>query len=107
MVVVAGDGHGEDARLLQAANPLLERADLLVTDIGLPDGNGCELMKRFKESYGRPGIAISGFGQPEDLERSRRAGFSHHLVKPIDPELLRATLEDASLAGARARNGAV
>jgi CheY-like chemotaxis protein len=61
-------------------------------------------MKRFKECYGGRGIAISGFGQPEDLERSHRAGFSHHLVKPIDPELLRATLEEACLAEAQAGN---
>ena len=96
----------ETAENVSQATGLLDRAELLVTDIGLPDGNGCELMKRFKEGYGRPGIAISGFGQPEDLERSRHAGFSHHLVKPIDPELLQATLEEVCLEDTRAGNGA-
>lgn len=95
----------DTAESVSQATDLLDRAELLVTDIGLPDGNGCELMKRFKECYGLPGIAISGFGQPEDLERSWHAGFSHHLVKPIDPELLQATLEEVCLDGMRAGNG--
>ena len=94
----------DTAESMSQANGFLDRAEILVTDIGLPDGNGCDLMKRFKECYGGRGIAISGFGQPEDLERSHRAGFSHHLVKPIDPELLRATLEEACLAEAQAGN---
>jgi PAS domain S-box-containing protein len=69
--------------------------DLLVSDIGLPDGSGLELMPRFVAAAGdRPiaGIALSGFGMPEDLERSYSAGFNEHLTKPVDFALLRRAL---------------
>jgi two-component system CheB/CheR fusion protein len=46
-------------------------------------------MMRFRERGGSAGIAISGFGQEEDLRRSERAGFATHLVKPIDIDVLR------------------
>jgi len=69
--------------------------DLLVSDIGLPDGSGLELMPKFAAAAGdRPiaGIALSGFGMPEDLERSFSAGFNEHLIKPVDFALLRKAL---------------
>lgn len=69
--------------------------DLLVSDIGLPDGSGLQLMPKFIEVAGdRPigGIALSGFGMPEDLERSFSAGFHEHLIKPVDFALLRKAL---------------
>lgn len=58
--------------------------DALVTDIGLPDGNGCELMRTANAMRPLRGIAISGFGMEEDIKRSKEAGFEHHLTKPID-----------------------
>lgn len=69
--------------------------DLLVSDIGLPDGSGLELMPKFVAAAGgRPiaGIALSGFGMPEDLERSFSAGFHEHLIKPVDFAMLRKAL---------------
>lgn len=61
--------------------------DILITDIGLPDGTGVELFERLKESRkdGAPlrGIALSGFGMEDDLSRSHRAGFTAHLTKPV------------------------
>ncbi|EDY20754.1 multi-sensor hybrid histidine kinase [Chthoniobacter flavus Ellin428] len=69
--------------------------DLLVSDIGLPDGSGLELMPKFVAAAGnRPiaGIALSGFGMPEDLERSFSAGFNEHLIKPVDFAMLRKAL---------------
>jgi two-component system CheB/CheR fusion protein len=75
---------------------LLDRSKVLISDIGLPDGNGWDLMARFKAQGGGPGIAISGFGQEDDVERSRRAGFSEHLIKPIDFDALRDALEALS-----------
>lgn len=88
-------GHEVDtAQSVTEADALLDRAEILVTDIGLPDGNGCDLMRRFKQDYGRPGIAISGFGEPEDMERSRLAGFASHLIKPIDLQLLKSLLQE-------------
>ena len=83
----------ETAQSVKEAEMLLDRSKVLISDIGLPDGNGWDLMERFKASGGRPGIAISGFGQEDDVERSRRAGFSEHLIKPIDIETLRGALE--------------
>jgi PAS domain S-box-containing protein len=58
--------------------------DLLVSDIGLPDGSGLDIMRMVREKYGVRGIALSGFGQEEDVVRSRDAGFAEHLVKPVD-----------------------
>jgi hypothetical protein len=69
--------------------------DLLVSDIGLPDGSGLDLMRELLSRRAPlPGIALSGYGTREDISRSRAAGFLRHLVKPIDvPELLRAVEE--------------
>ena len=60
-----------------------ERFDLLISDLGLPDGSGADLMCALRErGCTIPGIALSGFGQEQDVHRSREAGFSLHLVKP-------------------------
>ena len=64
--------------------------DLLLSDIGLPDGDGRDLMRQLR-SRGVPGIAISGFGTAKDREEYKQAGFAESLVKPIDVgELLSA-----------------
>jgi signal transduction histidine kinase len=71
--------------------------DLLVSDIGLPDGSGLDLMRRLRAKRPLAGIALSGYGTDEDVQRSREAGFQQHLVKPIDvPRLLRAIDEVAA-----------
>jgi signal transduction histidine kinase/CheY-like chemotaxis protein len=57
--------------------------DLVVSDLGLPDGNGLELMTHLRERYGLSGIAVTGYGMEEDVRRSLSAGFVDHLVKPI------------------------
>lgn len=60
--------------------------DLLISDIGLPDGRGTELLEQFFALYGwrPPAIAMSGFGMDDDVERSQQAGFSEHLTKPVE-----------------------
>ena len=64
--------------------------DLLLSDIGLPDGDGRDLMRQLR-TRGVPGIAISGFGTAKDREEYKKAGFAESLVKPIDVgELLSA-----------------
>ena len=63
--------------------------DLLVSDIGLPDGSGAQVMRHMKERYKVKGIALSGFGQDDDLRRSREAGFETHLIKPVNLMTLR------------------
>lgn len=67
--------------------------DLVVSDLGLPDGNGYDLMRSIREVKAVPGIAMSGFGMEEDMRRSREAGFSEHLVKPIDVSKLVAAIQ--------------
>ena len=66
--------------------------DLVISDLGLPDGTGNELMEKLRETYGLRGIALSGYGMEEDLTRSNAAGFVAHLVKPVTVTDLRNTL---------------
>lgn len=60
-----------------------EKFNLLISDLGLPDASGYELMSQLAEKYGIRGIAMSGFGMEDDLKKSRDAVFAEHLVKPI------------------------
>jgi CheY-like chemotaxis protein len=61
---------------------------LVVSDLGLPDGSGIEMMTTLREKYLVPGIALSGFGMEDDIRRSEAAGFAKHLTKPVDFERL-------------------
>jgi len=65
--------------------------DALVTDIGLPDGDGIDLLRELSPAGTLPAIALSGYGAGADVARSRRAGFRMHLTKPVDAsDLVRA-----------------
>jgi CheY-like chemotaxis protein len=66
--------------------------DLLISDIGLPDGSGLEIMQLFKNKSIK-GIALSGFGLDEDLHRSQEAGFAEHLIKPVNFHKLDAVIQ--------------
>jgi DNA-binding response OmpR family regulator len=70
--------------------------DLLISDLGLPDGSGLDLMRNLR-SRGLlwPAIALSGYGQEKDFEQSRSAGFQFHLVKPVDISRLMGVIDDA------------
>ena len=57
--------------------------DLLISDIGLPDGTGYELMKVISRQSRIPGIVLSGFGMDHDLQKAQEAGFTEHLTKPV------------------------
>ena len=73
------------------------RFDIVVSDIGLPDGNGCDIMTRGmpRSAAGSvKGIAISGFSSQEDIARSKACGFLHHLTKPVDFQQLRDILDE-------------
>jgi two-component system, chemotaxis family, CheB/CheR fusion protein len=77
------------ARDLASAGHSLETDvwELLISDIGLPDGSGLELMRRLRAKHpAARGIALSGYGMDRDVQLSLEAGFSAHLVKPVDPE---------------------
>ena len=93
--------RGYEVRSADSVQSGLEAArgyqfDVLVSDIGLPDGTGIDLIRGIIEMRGGTsdfrGIALSGFGMHEDLERSKNAGFSDHLTKPVDFNLLERTL---------------
>lgn len=66
--------------------------DLVITDIGLPDGDGWELMRQLRERVPIRAVAMSGYGWKEDLEKSRAAGFIAHLLKPLKITDLEAVL---------------
>ena len=66
--------------------------DLVISDLGLPDGTGIELMDQLRSKHGLRGIALSGYGMEEDLIRSKNAGFVAHLVKPVHLSDLRKIL---------------
>lgn len=65
------------------------RFDLLLSDIGLPDGTGRDLMSVLNTRFGLRGIAFSGFGMEGDIRQSLDAGFSAHLTKPVDFQRLK------------------
>ena len=70
---------------------------VLISDIGLPDGDGWELMREARKLNSPPyGIAMSGFGMRSDHEKSLEAGYKHHLIKPFMPEELDLLLQQAS-----------
>ena len=69
-----------------------EEFDLVISDLGLPDGTGNTLMRELRARYRLRGIALTGYGMEEDAERAREAGFMAHLIKPIEFDQLRRTL---------------
>lgn len=74
-------------------------ADLVVCDIGLPDGTGWELMAKLRELGPVRAIAVSGYGMDQDLAKSRGAGFVAHLIKPLDFSRLEALIVEKLAEG--------
>jgi PAS domain S-box-containing protein len=81
---------GAEARL-QAQK---ERFDVVISDIGLPDQTGYELMAALQEEYDLKGIALTGYGMEDDVVRSRQAGFLAHLTKPVEADRLDQVLAE-------------
>jgi len=67
--------------------------DMLVSDLGLPDGSGLDLMRMLKARKPIQGIALTGYGRGEDVADTREAGFERHLTKPVDVDTLIAAIE--------------
>lgn len=67
---------------------------LVVSDLGLPDGTGHELMRQLSRDYGLHGIALSGFGMEDDVRRAAQAGFARHITKPVDFDTLLAHIRE-------------
>lgn len=99
-VVTASDGPaGVDAALR-------ERPDVALIDIGLPGLNGYEVARRIRATQSGRGIkliALTGYGQNEDMRQAREAGFDLHLVKPVDPRRLDEALRTVRAAAADPR----
>lgn len=69
-------------------------ADLLITDLGLPDGSGHDLLARLRQIRFVQGIVLSGYGMDADVAKSKAAGFAYHLTKPVPIGRLLRTLDD-------------
>jgi len=89
-VVTADSAH----KALEILNG--HRFDALISDIGLPETSGYELVREAKRRQPLKGIALSGHGMDEDVRRSVEAGFDHHLTKPINFQELQSVLEKIS-----------
>jgi CheY-like chemotaxis protein len=72
------------------------KSDVLISDIGLPDGDGWSLLERLGSSRPAFAIAISGYGTGNDQQKSRAAGYNAHLVKPFLPNALLAHFQQAA-----------
>lgn len=68
--------------------------DVVISDLGLPDGTGNELMEILRARYSLRGIALSGYGMQDDVTRARKAGFATHLTKPVDFAQLQRALRE-------------
>ena len=76
-----------------ALEAVAERAfDVLICDIGLPDGTGFQLMETVRKKSATPAIALSGFGMEEDVAQSASSGFDAHLTKPVNFHNLEAAI---------------
>jgi CheY-like chemotaxis protein len=96
------EAEGHNVCVEYTAQSALERARVeapraLLLDIGLPGMDGYELARRLRalpQTAGALLIALTGYGQDQDRERSKAAGFDHHLVKPADTKKLSALLAE-------------
>ncbi len=99
-MVLVMQGHevetaGDVATALHKA--LGNEFDLLISDLGLPDGSGHDLMRQLRQRGGKmPGIALSGYGQEEDVRRSYEVGFTAHLIKPASKDAIQTAVASAA-----------
>ena len=70
--------------------------DAILSDIGLPDGTGYDLISEAKRTEGVKAVALTGYGMSHDVRRSKEAGFDFHLTKPVDVAELRTVLRKLS-----------
>jgi signal transduction histidine kinase/ActR/RegA family two-component response regulator len=90
------------AATLEAAQN--QQFDLVLSDLGLPDGSGLELMRELGQRYGLRGVAISGYGMEEDLAQTERAGFFAHLTKPVNVHQVQAVLSQFAATNGSGRS---
>lgn len=85
---------GVQSALARAAE---EKFDLLISDLGLPDGSGRDIMREVKANYQLRGIVLSGYGTDEDIRASLEAGFEEHLTKPVGFQALQMAVQRLSV----------
>lgn len=93
--LLTASGHAVKTATTAAAALALageHRFDIVISDLGLPDMTGYELMKQLKAQCGVKGIAMSGYGMEDDIKKGEQAGFSAHLVKPVNIARLEASI---------------
>jgi len=86
--VLSAENMTEALRISEA-----QQFDLLLSDIGLPDGSGLELIRQIRQTREINAIAVSGYGMDEDIRRSQEAGFFEHLTKPISLDRLQEVID--------------
>ncbi|HEV7919662.1 MAG TPA: CHASE domain-containing protein [Thermoanaerobaculia bacterium] len=91
---------GADARIVESAREALAlldrwRPDVVITDLGMPDMDGYELLRQLRgRGLTVPVIALTAYARPEDRETAMRAGFTAYVAKPVEPEELRRLVAD-------------
>jgi CheY-like chemotaxis protein len=71
--------------------------DVILSDIGLPDGSGYDIVLQAKQKQAVKAVALTGFDKEEDIRRGKEAGFDFHLSKPVDFHELRTVLDQVCL----------
>jgi CheY-like chemotaxis protein len=87
-VRIAHDGPGAVAAAREY------RPEVVLLDIGLPDMDGFAVAAQLRKEGigGRMLVALTGYGEQKDRDRAQKAGFDHHLVKPVNPDILQKLL---------------
>jgi len=87
----------QEAREQMASAQVNQRGafNILISDLGLPDGSGHDLMRDLASVHSIPGIALSGYGMKDDIDDSIAAGFSRHITKPVDWQELKSAIQKA------------
>ncbi len=86
--------EAEAARKTVDDNGRTRPVRLVISDLGLPDGSGYDLMRKLRADHRLRGVALSGFGMEDDVRHAQEAGFSRHLTKPVDFDLLLTTIRE-------------
>jgi PAS domain S-box-containing protein len=67
--------------------------DVIISDLGLPDGSGLDVMRQLRDRYEGRAIALTGYGMESDIAASREAGFAEHITKPVDLKKLQVAID--------------
>ncbi len=81
---------------VRAAEGQEGRFQMILSDISLPDGSGLDVVRLLKPILAVPAIALTGFGTDDDIRKGKEAGFSAHLTKPIEADVLEATIRQVA-----------